>query len=181
MRRPRGRPIRRVEEVGDAVCERYVQRARSDAGAESSAARPRSFGVSFNDDLIAHFREHRGVITEGPFTGRDILLLTTVGAKTGQPRTHPLVYTRDGDRYVVIASKGGAPTHPAWYHNLRANPEVTVEVGPDTFTALATPIAGGPERRRLYDQHAAINPGFKDYEQRTSRVIPAILLDRRPS
>src|SRR5205814_9411533 len=108
-------------------------------------------------------------------------LLTTTGAKTGQPRTHPLVYTRDGDRYLVIASKGGAPTNPAWYHNLRANPEATVELGPETFRATATPITGGPERRRLYDQHAAINPGFKDYERRTTRVIPAILLDRLPA
>jgi len=136
--------------------------------------------VAFNDDLIAHFRKNRGVVTEGPFTGRDVLLLTTTGAKSGQPRTHPLVYTRDGDRYVVIASKGGAPTHPSWYQNLRANPEVTVEVGPEAFRAKATPVTGGPERRRLYDQHAAINPGFKDYEKRTDRVIPAILLERLP-
>src|SRR5204862_526488 len=84
--------------------------------------------------------KNHGVVTEGPFTGRDVLLLTTTGAKTGQPRTHPLVYTRDGDRYLVIASKGGAPTNPAWYHNLRANPEVTVELGPETFRATATPI-----------------------------------------
>lgn len=134
--------------------------------------------MAFNDDLIAHFRKNRGVITEGPFTGRDLLILTTTGAKSGQPRTHPLVYSRDGDRYVVIASKGGAPTHPSWYHNLRANPVVTVELGGETFRARAIPIAGGPERRRLYDQHAAINPGFKDYERKTTRVIPAILLDR---
>lgn len=134
--------------------------------------------MAFNDDLIAHFRKNRGVIIEGPFTGRDLLVLTTTGAKTGQPRTHPLVYTRDGDRYVVIASKGGAPTHPSWYHNLRAHPVVTVEVGGETFQAKATPIPGGPERRRLYDQHAQINPGFKDYERKTTRVIPAILLER---
>jgi deazaflavin-dependent oxidoreductase (nitroreductase family) len=136
--------------------------------------------MPFNEDLIEHFRANRGIITEGPFTGRAVLLLTTIGAKTGLPRTHPLVYTRDGDRYLVIASKGGAPTNPSWYHNLRANPEVTVEVGPEIFHAKAMPITGGPERRRLYDQHAAINPGFKDYEKRTTRVIPAILLERLP-
>jgi len=134
--------------------------------------------VAFNDDLIAHFRKNRGVITEGPFTGRDILLLTTTGAKTGLPRTHPLVYTRDGDRYLIIASKGGAPTDPHWYRNLCAHPEVTVEAGPETFRAKAIPVPGGAERRRLYDQHAAINPGFKDYEKKTDRVIPAILLER---
>jgi deazaflavin-dependent oxidoreductase (nitroreductase family) len=136
--------------------------------------------MAFNDDLIAQFRRNRGVITEGPFTGRDVLLLTTRGAKSGRSRTHPLVYTKDGDRYLIIASKGGAPTHPSWYHNVRAHPEVTVEVGPETFRAKATPIARGAERRRLYDQHSAINPGFKDYEKRTTRVIPAILLERMP-
>lgn len=136
--------------------------------------------MAFNDDLIAHFRKNRGVVTEGPFTGRDILVLTTTGATSGLPRTHPLVYTRDGDQYLVIASKGGAPTHPAWYHNLRTHREVTVEVGPQTFKAKATAIARGPERRRLYDQHAAINPGFKEYEQKTTRVIPAVLLERLP-
>lgn len=136
--------------------------------------------MAFNDDLITHFRKNKGVIYEGPFTGRDVLLLTTTGAKSGRPRTHPLVYTRDGDRYLIIASKGGAPTHPSWYHNVRAHPEVTVEVGPETFHAKAIPVTRGPERRRLYDQHSAINPGFKDYEKKTDRVIPAILLERLP-
>ncbi len=136
--------------------------------------------MGFNDDLIAHFRKNHGVITEGPFTGRDVLLLTTSGKKTGTPHTHPLVYTKDGDRHVIIASMGGAPKHPAWYHNLRAYPEVTVEVGGDTFRAKATPVPGGAERRRLYDQHSAINPGFKDYEKKTDRVIPVVLLERLP-
>ena len=136
--------------------------------------------MPFNDDLIAHFRTNRGIVTEGPFTGRDVLLLTTKGAKSGGSRTHPLVYTRDGDRYVIVASKGGAPTHPSWYHNLRAHPEVTVEVGSERFRAKATPFARGPERRRLYDQHAAINPGFKGYELKTERVIPVVVLERLP-
>jgi deazaflavin-dependent oxidoreductase (nitroreductase family) len=136
--------------------------------------------VGFNDDLIAQFRKNRGVITEGPFTGRSMLLLTTKGAKSGHSRTHPLVYTRDGDRYLVIASKGGSHTHPSWYHNLRAHPEVTVEAGREKFRARARPVTRGAERRRLYDQHAAINPGYKDYEKRTDRVIPAVLLERLP-
>jgi deazaflavin-dependent oxidoreductase (nitroreductase family) len=136
--------------------------------------------VAYNDELIAQFRKNRGVITEGPFTGRHVLLLTTKGAKSGHSRTHPLVYTRDGDRYLIIASKGGSPTHPSWYHNLRAHPEVTVEVGPEKFRAKAIPVARGTERRRLYDQHAKINPGFTDYEKKTDRVIPAILLERLP-
>ena len=136
--------------------------------------------MAFNDDLIAQLRKNGGVITEGPFTGRDLLVLTTTGASSGHPRSHPLAYTRDGDKYLVIASMGGAPTHPAWYHNLRKHPEVTVEVGPEKFRAKATAFARGPERRRLYDQHAAINPGFKEYEQKTTREIPAVLLERLP-
>ena len=134
--------------------------------------------MAFNDDLIAQYRKNRGVITEGPFTGRDILLLTTTGAKSSQPRTHPLAYTRDGDRYLIIASKGGAPSHPAWYHNLRKHPDVTVEVGPEKFRAKAIAHASGPERRRLFDQMASVLPGFKEYEEKTSRQIPAVLLER---
>ena len=85
--------------------------------------------MGWNDELIAHYRKNNGVVLEGPFTGRQVLLLTTTGKSTGQPRTNPLVYTREGDAYVVIASKGGAPTHPDWYYNLLKHPEVTVEVG----------------------------------------------------
>ena len=136
--------------------------------------------MGFNEELIAQLRTNGGVITEGPFTGRDLLVLTTTGASSGRLRSHPLAYTRDGDKYLVIASMGGAPRHPAWYHNLRKHPEVTVEVGPEKFQATAPAIAHGPERRRLYDQHAAINPGFKEYEQKTTRVIPAVLLERLP-
>ena len=136
--------------------------------------------MGFNEDLIAQFRANRGVITAGPFTGRDVLLLTTTGAKSGEPRTHPLACMRDGERYLIIASKGGAPTHPSWYHNLRKHPEVTVEVGPEKFQAQATAYPSGPERRRLYDIAGGVNPGFKDYEQKTARTIPAVLLVRLP-
>ncbi len=136
--------------------------------------------MAFNDDLIAHYRKNRGIISEGPFTGRDILLLTTTGATSGQSRTHPLAYTRDGDRYLIIASKGGAPTHPAWYHNLRKHPEVTVEVGPEKFRAKAIAHPSGPERRRLFDQMAGVLPGFKEYEEKTTRQIPVVLLERLP-
>ena len=136
--------------------------------------------MAFNDDLITQFRENRGVITEGPFTGRQILLLTTTGAKTGASRTQPLVYTRDGENYLIIASKSGAPTNPDWYYNLRRYPLVTVEVGAEKFKAKATAHVGDSEWRRLYDQHAVINPGFKDYELKTTRQIPAVLLERLP-
>jgi deazaflavin-dependent oxidoreductase (nitroreductase family) len=144
--------------------------------ARVSAERPRPAG-GFNTGVIEDFRAHHGEITKGPFTGRSLLLLTTRGAKTGRERTNPLAYTRDGDRIFVIASKAGAPTNPDWYRNLRANPRVTVEVGPERFEANAS-IAKGAERRRLYDLQAARMPAFADYEKRTSREIPVVVLER---
>lgn len=136
-------------------------------------ARPRGL----NDLLIEDFRAHGGHISSGPFAGRSLLLLTTRGAKTGEERTSPLAYSRDGERFVVVASKGGAPSHPAWYHNLRAHPEVTVEVGPEKFRARAT-VADDSERRGLYDKHAARMPAFAAYEKKTTRKIPVIVLER---
>jgi deazaflavin-dependent oxidoreductase (nitroreductase family) len=136
-------------------------------------ARPQGF----NDRIIEDFRAHQGRMTSGPFSGRSLLLLTTKGAKTGEERTSPLVYSRDGDRLVIVASKGGAPTHPGWYHNLRADPEVTVDLGTEKFRARATVVADA-ERRRLYDLHAAIMPAFADYEKKTTRKIPVVVLER---
>src|SRR6266508_1655421 len=106
-----------------------------------------------------------------------MLLLHTVGAKSGQARTNPLVYVTDGDRLVVIASKGGADSNPDWYHNLLANPTVTVELGTEQFQARATPITEEPERSRLYAKMVAHRQGFAEYEQKTSRTIPAIILE----
>jgi deazaflavin-dependent oxidoreductase (nitroreductase family) len=126
--------------------------------------------------MIADFRAHGGRTTSGPFVGRDLLLLTTKGAKSGQVRTTPLVYSRDGVRYVIVASKGGAPTNPGWYHNLRAHPRVTIEVGSEKLNVRARD-AEGSERRRLYDQHAARMPAFAEYERRTRRQIPVIILE----
>jgi deazaflavin-dependent oxidoreductase (nitroreductase family) len=140
---------------------------------EMADARPRSF----NERVIDDFRAHGGRITNGPFTGRSLLLLTTQGVKTGKERTSPLAYTADGDRFVVVASKGGAPSHPDWYRNLRANPRVTVEVGPEKFQARAT-VAEGLERRRLFDRHAAKMPAFAEYEKKTTRTIPVVVLER---
>jgi len=130
----------------------------------------------FNRDLIKDIRAN-GKATSGPFLGREVLVLTTTGAKTGDVRETPLVYTRDGDHHVIIASKGGAPTHPSWYHNLVKNPEVSVEAGGQRFKARAH-IAEGDEYERLYNQHADINPGFHDYRKKTSRKIPVIVLER---
>jgi deazaflavin-dependent oxidoreductase (nitroreductase family) len=130
----------------------------------------------FNQSLIEEFRANDGKVT-GVFAGRPLLLLTTTGAKSGRPRVSPLVYTTDGDRIVTIASKGGAPTNPDWYHNLVANPTVTVELPGETFQARATVIEGA-ERERLYDAQAALMPGFAEYQQKTTRQIPVVVLER---
>lgn len=132
---------------------------------------------AFTEALIADFRANAGHATSGPFLGRDLLLLTTTGAKSGVKHTTPLTFSRDGDRIVIIASKSGADTNPSWYHNIVANPVVTIEVGVEKFEARAT-VANAADRRRLYDAHAAINPGFLEYELKTSRTIPVIELQR---
>ncbi len=130
-----------------------------------------------NDPVIAQYRATGGHVT-GRFAGRPLLLLTTIGARTGQPRVTPLNYSMDDDRFVVIASKGGSPTHPDWYRNLVAHPEVTLEVGSETFRARAT-TAEAPERSRLFTQQAAAMPFFAAYEQQvTARQIPVVVFAR---
>lgn len=131
----------------------------------------------FTRNLINAFRANGGTVKEGPFAGRQVLLLTTKGAKSGTVRTTPVVYTVDGDRWVVVGSKSGADSHPAWYLNLLANPNATIEVKGETVSVIATPSTGH-ERRRLYDQHADLHPSFKEYELKTSREIPAVVLVR---
>ena len=131
----------------------------------------------FNKTVIDEFRANSGKVG-GYFAGANMLLLHTVGAKSGQPRTNPMVYVTDGDRLVVIASKGGADSNPDWYYNLLANPNVTVELGDERFQARATPVTEEPERSRLYAKMVEHRPGFADYEQKTSRKIPAIVLQR---
>lgn len=128
--------------------------------------------------MIQDFRQNEGQISEGPFKDRDVLLLTTKGARSGEERTLPLVYSRDGDRIVIVASKGGGPTNPHWYHNLVAHPEVTVEVGPEKFRARAKVVDDEGEYERLYSQHSTKNPGFIEYRRKTSRRIPIVILDR---
>lgn len=121
-----------------------------------------------------HAKGGRGI---GHF-GDKLLLLTTRGAKTGQVRTTPLVYTRVGDSYLIAGSKGGAPTHPGWYHNLVKQREAEVEVGTDRFKVRATPIPKGAERDRLYAAHADNFAAFRDYPKKTTRVIPVVVLER---
>ena len=138
---------------------------------------PRAAFAAMSKLLITEFRANGGHVTSGPFAGRPVLLLTTKGAKSRQPRLAPVVYSRDGDAYVIVASKAGAPTHPAWFYNLLANPVVTVEVGRETFTVRAR-VTEGAERDRLFAERATASPNFAEYQRRTTRVIPVVVLTR---
>jgi deazaflavin-dependent oxidoreductase (nitroreductase family) len=130
----------------------------------------------FNQNLIQEFRDNGGKVS-GYFANTPLLLLTTRGAKSGQPRTTPLAYTTDGNRLVIIASKGGAPTNPDWFFNIQANPNITVEIGQERFEARAT-MTEDPERERLYDKMVEQLPGFDEYRKKTTRKIPVIALER---
>ncbi len=128
----------------------------------------------WNRQIIEEFRANQGQVG-GQFAGAPLLLLTTTGARSGQPRTSPMMYLDlDGRRYV-FASKAGAPTNPDWFHNLKANPAVTVEVGTDELSATAQEVTG-PERDRLYAHQADLYPGFAEYEEKTDRTIPVVEL-----
>jgi deazaflavin-dependent oxidoreductase (nitroreductase family) len=130
----------------------------------------------FNHNLIDEFRASGGKVT-GIFEKAPLVILTTTGAKSGEPRTFPVVYTRDGDRLVVIASKGGSDENPAWYHNLVAHPAVTVELPDETYEARAV-VTEGDARDRLFRAHADLMPNFDEYQAKTSRRIPVIVLER---
>src|SRR5439155_18791500 len=131
----------------------------------------------YNRKLIEDFRANRGA-SDGPFAGRPLLLLTTIGAKSGQRRTTPLMYVPDGDRLLVIASNAGAPSHPDWYRNLLAHPQVTVEVGADTFDASAA-VLKGAERQQLWDKIVASYPFFAEHQAKITREIPLVALERK--
>jgi deazaflavin-dependent oxidoreductase (nitroreductase family) len=130
----------------------------------------------WNAQIIKEFRENDGKVG-GQFEGAPLVLLTTTGAKTGKVRTNPLVSLVDEDRVVIFASKAGAPTNPDWYHNIVANPRVTVEQGTERYEADAT-IVEGAERDRLFSTQKERFPGFADYEAGTDRVIPVVALER---
>ena len=129
-----------------------------------------------NRQIIDEFRANGGKVG-GTFTGAPMLLLTTQGAKSGETRVNPLVYLEDAGRYVIIASYAGAATNPPWYHNLVANPVVTIEVGAHTIKARAE-VTQEPERTQLYRKMEAMLPVFTQYQQKTTRTIPAIALRR---
>ena len=130
----------------------------------------------FNEKIIDEFRANGGKVG-GPFEGASLLLLHTTGAKTGRSRVKPLVYRRDGDRLVVFGTKGGSPTHPEWFYNVRANPRVTVEVGSDRFEADAR-VALPDERDRIWQLQTQDVPVFADYQKKTEREIPVVILER---
>ena len=130
----------------------------------------------FNQRVISEFRANQGKVS-GQLAGMPLLLLTTTGAKSGRTITKPLAYTLDGDRIVVIASFAGAPKSPPWYHNLVANPVATVELGSERFQVRAT-ATSGEERQRLYDHQAEQMPIFTEYQQKTTRQIPVVVLSR---
>jgi deazaflavin-dependent oxidoreductase (nitroreductase family) len=130
--------------------------------------------ADFNEQVIREFREHEGRVG-GMFEGKPLLLLHHVGAKSGAPRVAPLVYLSDGDNYVIFASKGGAPENPAWFHNLMAHPHTSIEVGVQTLSVNASE-ATGEERERLYAAQVAGQPQFAEYEAKTTRKIPVVVL-----
>ncbi|MEW1689135.1 nitroreductase/quinone reductase family protein [Streptomyces sp. NPDC091265] len=132
--------------------------------------------TSFNESVIEEFRANEGKVG-GPFEGGDLLLLTTTGARSGAERTTPLGYVRHGGLLLIVGSNLGAPNHPGWYHNLLAHPVVRVETGTRTFQALAVP-AEGDRRHDLFAHAVRSAPGYADYQARTERVLPVVVLER---
>ena len=134
--------------------------------------------TDWNSKIIEEFRGNAGQVG-GQFAGAPLLLLHTVGARSGQPRVNPMMYQIVDGGYAVFASKAGAPTHPDWYHNLLAQPRVTAEIGTGTVDLVAR-VATGDERERIWTAQKAAYPGFADYERKTTRQIPVIVLEPAP-
>jgi deazaflavin-dependent oxidoreductase (nitroreductase family) len=130
----------------------------------------------WNRKVIEEFRANGGKVG-GYFEGAPMVLIHHIGARTGVERVSPLVYLPDGDTMVIAATKGGAPTNPDWYHNLKAHPEIIVEVGTDSFPVEATEVTGA-ERDELWRRLVQMRPGFGEYEQKTDRVFPMFRLER---
>ncbi len=131
---------------------------------------------NWNDRIIAEFRSNEGKVA-GNFEGAPVLLLHTTGARTHKERVNPMMYLNDGLRTFVFASNSGADTNPDWYHNLVANPKVTVEIGTQDFQATAMPVRGN-ERNQIYAEQAKRYPGFAEYQEMTSRTIPVVEIIR---
>jgi deazaflavin-dependent oxidoreductase (nitroreductase family) len=130
----------------------------------------------WNQQIIEEFRANGGRVG-GQFASSTLLLLHTLGAKSNQPRINPLAYFKEDDKYVIIASKGGAPTNPDWYYNILAHPDVTLEIGTEQFKAHAT-VPERQERDRIFADVARQAPGFGEYQKNSSRIIPVVVLER---
>ncbi len=131
----------------------------------------------WNEKVIEEFRANAGRVG-GMFEGASMILIHQIGAKSGVERVAPLVhFPEDDDHTVIVASAGGAPNHPAWYHNLKANPKIEVEVGAETYTVVADEITG-PERDEVWERVTTTAPGFADYQRKTDRLIPLLRLTR---
>jgi deazaflavin-dependent oxidoreductase (nitroreductase family) len=133
--------------------------------------------TDWNAHTIAEFRKNHGRVG-GNFEGAPLLLLHSIGARSGKPRINPMMYLKDGERYLVFASKGGADTNPDWYHNLKAHPDVQIEVGDETIEIHAEEIVGR-ERDTLFARQSTLYPGFAVYQRRTKRIIPVLALTKR--
>jgi deazaflavin-dependent oxidoreductase (nitroreductase family) len=131
---------------------------------------------AFNTNVVDEFRANGGKVG-GPFEGMTLLLLTTTGAKSGQPRLSPLAYLTIDGKIIIIGSKGGADTHPDWVHNLRANPQAHIDLGTEAYDVTARELPAG-ERDEVFAKVVAVAPGFGDYQEKTSRVIPLFELNR---
>ena len=129
----------------------------------------------WNSPIIAEFRANGGKVSS-PLKGGTLLLLHTMGAKSGKPRVNPVMSQDIGDGVAVFASKAGAPTNPDWYYNLVANPQVSAEIGTETVSLVAR-VAEGAERDRIWEAQKSANPGFADYERKTTRQIPVVILE----
>ncbi|MEU8050079.1 nitroreductase family deazaflavin-dependent oxidoreductase [Micromonospora haikouensis] len=132
----------------------------------------------WNEKVIAEFRANGGRVG-GQFAGAPLLLLHTVGARSGQARVNPMMYREVDGGYAVFASKAGAPTNPDWYHNVLAHPRVRAEIGTETVELVAR-VAAGEERERIWSAQKAAYPGFADYERKTDRQIPVVVLEPAP-
>jgi deazaflavin-dependent oxidoreductase (nitroreductase family) len=131
----------------------------------------------YGAEHVRRYRETGGEVGHIWKEGSTILLLTTKGRTSGEPRTTPLIYAEDGDRYVIIASQGGAPEHPGWYRNLTKEPQVELQVQDQVFAARAR-TAEGEERERLWAKANEVWPHYREYQKRTERVIPVVVLER---
>jgi deazaflavin-dependent oxidoreductase (nitroreductase family) len=148
----------------------FLSRAAEAAGSTTMAWDRDAFENAMIDDM----RAHGGIVTSGPLAGHPLLVMTSTGAKSGEPRRAILTYTQDSGDYVVAGTAGGSPTTPAWVHNVDVNHDVTIEVGNEVGPATASVVADRAERDRLWDQHVAALPNFADYPKQTGRLIPMI-------